>query len=353
MNLDIPKHIMFKLMAWRDIGDTEVTGFFITKKGDMSKVIDAMIIKAECSGATVDISSEAIEAFYLEMAEKEIYPDQLQIWWHTHPGNSASPSGTDESTFKELGQDRTLNMMYILAKGGEEFAQISVTDLASGIMLKSAIAVKHPFTKWSRFPSYETLQKEYDDNVVKHTYVYNNATTYGRTTYGTYGQYSRYDHTGYAYNNYQHNNNVSKQIEEKTTDTDLALADEDAEDRMFGLTSEEIDYLDELHALVTTGELTHDDADALAVSTGYGLLFYTSIYGDDDDDEEETGELELTDPDYILMKRLWKQARTLDAFFVMVEQLISHNKLSQKNANLYLSQNAFSVCYIDGNFVDI
>ncbi len=167
MELEIPKHIMFKLEAWRDFGSTEVTGFFITEKNNATKVIDATIIKSKCTMTTVDISPETMDAFYFNMAEKGIYPDQLQIWWHTHPNSSAQPSNLDQKTFETFGMDRSLNIMYILAKNGNEFAQISVTDIKTGIMLKTDLKISHPFTSWASFPSYSELQLDYNQKIMK------------------------------------------------------------------------------------------------------------------------------------------------------------------------------------------
>lgn len=359
MKLKIPQHIMFKLQAWRDMGDTEVTGFFVTEQGSINEVIDAVIIKAECSMASVDISAESLEKMYFDMTEKGIYPAQLQIWWHTHPGNSASPSGTDQTTFAELGQDRARNIMYILAKGGEEFAQVSVTDLDSGLMLKSDMGIEHPFTKWQAFPGYDELKKQYSESVIKPDPVIYNGYHYGNN----YGYEYGYHRTRNAWEkkdtiteaNQKFINKVNKQsglVIENENDLDKRT---EIEKELFKLTSEEFAYMEELNDMVEAGGITAQAADALALNEGYGWEFYTNVYSTSSEPEEfddDTILLTKTDPDYILMENLWKDAATCKVFLSQVESLIESTKLNQENANLYLSQNQFNVCYIDGDYVD-
>jgi proteasome lid subunit RPN8/RPN11 len=186
MILKIPQHVMLKLRVWRDFGNTEVTGFFVTEKDNESNVIDAHLVKAKCSATTVHMKPDDIGDFYHRQIAQKIYPDQLQIWWHTHPGNSASPSGTDETTFEDLGKDRTFNIMYILARGGQEFAQLSVTDKRTKYMIKEKMTIAHPNVAWSEIDSYEKLKEEYDEMVVKPVYVHsynNNVYTYTPPVY--------------------------------------------------------------------------------------------------------------------------------------------------------------------------
>jgi len=346
MDLNIPQHTLFKLQAWRDMGETEVTGFFVTEKGDMRNVIDAIIIKAECSVATVDISAEAIENMYLSLAKKDIYPDQLQIWWHTHPGNSASPSHTDEKTFAELGQDRPLNIMYILASGGDEFAQISVTDIKSKIMLRSEINIKHPFTEWSTFPSYEELKKDYNDNVIRPVV---NAYTYPTVI----NKYNNIYYDGYnnpkKFNNMQHKYGKHKA---KEPDEIVNSSEDEIAKKLLKLTQEEIWYIDDLHKMVESGEITCDDADALAIQEGYHFGFYSDIYEEQISfDEPDTYKLLKTDADYIMLDEMWEAAATYPLFLTTVKTLIDEGKLSQVNANMYFVQNDFDVCYIDKKFI--
>ncbi len=248
LTLEIPKHVMLILQAWRDMGDTEVTGFFITKKGHPLKVVDAVIIEATCTPASVDIKPKAITAMYAEQIKQGIYPDQLQIWWHTHPGNSPQPSGQDWATFKELCRDRTLNVMYILARGDQEFAHIGVTDLKSGITVSEDLAVKHHHTNWTQIKTWAELEEEFTESVKVHAaptryslpYVRNNDTTFGL-------ECPPHAHT-----------------------------------ELFDvLPSEDQHCFLELYGKVRRHEITPDEADIYAAEQCCGADFFTDIYNDE------------------------------------------------------------------------
>jgi len=344
MKLEIPQHIMFKLQAWRDMGDTEVTGFFITQKDQFNKVIDAVIVKAECTGATVDIDAEALENLYLTMAEKNIYPDQLQIWWHTHPGNSASPSGTDQTTFKELGQDRTLNLMYILACGGEEFAQLSVTDLTTKVMLKTPIEVEHPFEKWSNFPSYADLKKDYDDNVI--IYSYNSA----------YPNLSSYHNNLSSYHNnyYTPTNRFSRKFAKDNAIQKKKNLQVEIDKNLAELTPEKLEYIEQLHVLVEAEEITRDDADMQAFQDGNEWGFYTDVYTEILEIEEDELDLPLiqrrTYSDQLL-NDVYKKTFGINKLKTELKDLVRTNKITEKELNAWLKNNNHSFKYELGEFV--
>ncbi len=50
----------------------------------------------------------------------------IRIWCHTHPGNSASPSGTDWETFVERFEQTDFGVMFILAKQGAVTANLAI-----------------------------------------------------------------------------------------------------------------------------------------------------------------------------------------------------------------------------------
>ena len=166
MTLTIPTHVLLKLQAWRDMGPTEVTGFFITDKDNPLQVIDALLIESTCSSVTIDIKPEAETKMYMDQTAQGIYPDQLMIWWHTHPGASARPSATDIETFEEYSEDRTSNIMYILSKTNEDFARICVRDPKTGLSITKDLEVEYVTDSWINFPDYEDLKIEYHKKVM-------------------------------------------------------------------------------------------------------------------------------------------------------------------------------------------
>ena len=47
-----------------------------------------------------------------------------RVWLHTHPGNSAQPSGIDEATFARVFGGADWAVMFILARGGQTYARL-------------------------------------------------------------------------------------------------------------------------------------------------------------------------------------------------------------------------------------
>jgi len=169
MKLTIPAHVKLKLSTWRDMGKTEVTGFFISEKNNPLEIIDARMITASVSPVTIDIDANDLIEFYKDMSEKGIFPDQLRIWWHTHPGGS-SPSGTDMKTFASLNEDRSLGVMYILGKN-DETCIIELRDRETGLSIQKNLPIETDTTTavdWNI--DYMDLVEEYNATVIKETW---------------------------------------------------------------------------------------------------------------------------------------------------------------------------------------
>ena len=69
-----------------------------------------------------------------------------RIWVHTHPGDSASPSGTDEETFARCFGSTDWAIMFILAQGGETYARLALNSGPKGqLLLPVEIDFSRPF----------------------------------------------------------------------------------------------------------------------------------------------------------------------------------------------------------------
>jgi proteasome lid subunit RPN8/RPN11 len=156
----IPEFVRLKLATWRDLGNTEVTGFFISDPANPLKIIDAVLVKADCTCVTVDISSDSLMDLYAKMAqEQQVYTDQLRIWWHTHPNMAPIPSGTDRETFESINQSRGLGIMYICGQT-EDYAEMQITDIPTGLTLTRSLEIRPYSSKFSDV-NYEELMDEY------------------------------------------------------------------------------------------------------------------------------------------------------------------------------------------------
>lgn len=114
-----------KLLYLRDIGDTEVGGFGISSDDDLFLIEDFQLIKQSSTFASVKFDDDAVADFFDEQVDLGRPLEQFsRCWIHTHPGDSAAPSSTDEETFARAFGDANWALMFILARGGETYARL-------------------------------------------------------------------------------------------------------------------------------------------------------------------------------------------------------------------------------------
>lgn len=108
MKVVIPFEMYQKLIAYVDVCDTEITGFFdveyVKEKNIflVTKVYD--LLEQEAGGADVQMDEESVSAFNLELIKQGV--EQLpRGWWHSHVNMDAFLSGTDEATLEYLEND--------------------------------------------------------------------------------------------------------------------------------------------------------------------------------------------------------------------------------------------------------
>ena len=122
--------MMFTPMAWakllflRDYGETEVGGFGICPNHPLL-VEDIALVEQTCSWASVVFDDESVADLFEDQVAAGLNPEQFaRVWIHTHPGDSAQPSMTDEHTFASVFNSTNWAVMAILAKGGETYARL-------------------------------------------------------------------------------------------------------------------------------------------------------------------------------------------------------------------------------------
>lgn len=116
--------LRFTLYAWRklcfirDLGDTEVSFFAVSRRGDLGLVVDVRMPYQTGSAAYTEFAEDKLNDFFEEMVSDGYHPEEFgRIWCHTHPGMSANPSGKDEQTFKDEFAQTNWAVMFILGKG--------------------------------------------------------------------------------------------------------------------------------------------------------------------------------------------------------------------------------------------
>jgi len=166
-NLRFTPYAWAKLIFMRDQGSTEVAGYGVSSIEDPLLVTDFMLVKQESSAATFDFDDEGLADYVDDMIDLDFQPAEfLRIWIHTHPGNSASPSSTDETTFAEKFSDSDWAIMFILAKGGETTTVLKYKQPQCRINIPNSVDFNEEFGESRK----EEWKEEYKLCVKEKTY---------------------------------------------------------------------------------------------------------------------------------------------------------------------------------------
>jgi proteasome lid subunit RPN8/RPN11 len=152
-----------KLLYFRDIGRTEISGFGITPADDPLYVEDFVTIKQETTVASISLDDDSVSKFFDDMVDLGKRPAQFgRIWIHTHPGNSPSPSYVDEETFARAFGCCDYAIMMIVAMGGSTYARLRFNV---GPKADVVIPVQVDYSK--KFPGSDpgAWETEYDANI--------------------------------------------------------------------------------------------------------------------------------------------------------------------------------------------
>jgi proteasome lid subunit RPN8/RPN11 len=137
-----------KLQFFCHAGDTEVGGFAITEAADLLLVTDFITVRQRVSCVTVAFDDEAVADFFDAQVDAGRKPEQFgRAWVHTHPGNSPTPSMTDEATFQRAFGSCDWAIMAIVAKGGQTYARLRFNVGPGGQMvIPVAVDYTRPFS---------------------------------------------------------------------------------------------------------------------------------------------------------------------------------------------------------------
>lgn len=122
-------------------GPTEVAAFGIAAADDPLKIERLWVPKQECTPAFCETDEGEFNELLEWAFDNSVAPNRVgRVWFHTHPGSSATPSGTDENTFlKEFGKC-DFAVMAILARGGQTSCRLRLMA-AGGVSLEIPIEV--------------------------------------------------------------------------------------------------------------------------------------------------------------------------------------------------------------------
>lgn len=162
--------LRFTPWAWAKLhflchrGDTEIGGFGIASADDLLLIEDFVILKQRTTAVSVSFDDEAVADFFDAQVEVGRRPAQFARYWcHTHPGDSAEPSRTDEDTFARVFGKCDWAVMFILAHGGETYARLRFNVGPEGALV---IPVEVDYSVPFPASSHGTWQEDYDALVV-------------------------------------------------------------------------------------------------------------------------------------------------------------------------------------------
>jgi hypothetical protein len=116
------------------VGDTEIGGFGIAAPNNPLYVEDFTTVKQQVTAVTVRFLDEAVADHFDSYQERGIPPSRSgRIWIHTHPGDSAQPTGTDEETFDRSFGCCDWAVIMILARSGQTYARLAFSEGRSSI----------------------------------------------------------------------------------------------------------------------------------------------------------------------------------------------------------------------------
>lgn len=152
-----------KLLYLRDCGDSEVGGFAVTAASDLLLVEEIRLVTQHCSPVYVSFEDEAVAEYFDRQVDDGLKPEQFaRIWVHTHPGQCALPSSTDEDTFQRVFGRSDWAVMFILAQEGQTYARLR---FSIGPGADAEIPVQVDYGREFSGSNWPAWQEEYAANV--------------------------------------------------------------------------------------------------------------------------------------------------------------------------------------------
>ncbi len=104
MNLIIPKEVEERIHGYVMSVETEIAGMgkvAVSPDGESITVTEVMIYEQDVTGATADLSPQAIAKWQTELVKKGESPKHWKLWWHSHANMQAFFSGRDTATIDQ------------------------------------------------------------------------------------------------------------------------------------------------------------------------------------------------------------------------------------------------------------
>jgi hypothetical protein len=152
-----------KLEFFRDHGATEIGGFGVTAPHDLLLIEDFVTVRQATTCVSVAFDDAAVADFFEAQVDAGRKPPQFsRLWLHTHPGESPTPSGTDEHTFMDVFGRCDWAVMFVLAQGGQTHTRLRFNVGPGGdILIPAEVDFARPFAG----SDHAAWAAEYDRNI--------------------------------------------------------------------------------------------------------------------------------------------------------------------------------------------
>lgn len=129
----------------------------------MLLVTDFVTVKQDVSSVSIVFNDESVADFFDSQIDLGRRPEQFcRIWAHTHPGDCPQPSSVDEECFGRVFGASDWAVMFILARGGKNFARLQHNTGPGGRII---IPVEVDYSAEFTGSDHEAWRIEYERNI--------------------------------------------------------------------------------------------------------------------------------------------------------------------------------------------
>jgi len=153
-----------KLLFFRDRDQVEVGGFGITRADDLLFVEEFVTVQQDVTGASIQFHDDAVADFFDAQVDVGQKPEQFgRVWCHTHPGESPTPSMTDEETFARVFGGCQWAIMFVLGRTGKTHARLRFNVGPGG---EGVVPVEVDYSRPFGASDHEAWEAEYRVNIL-------------------------------------------------------------------------------------------------------------------------------------------------------------------------------------------
>ena len=159
-------------MFFLHAGESEVGGFGVCSAHGPLYVQDFVTVRQLVTPMSVEFVDAAVADYFDRCVDAGLRPERFgRIWCHTHPGDSPTPSVTDEKTFARVFGGCDWAVMFIVSRTHRTYARLSFAAGPGGDVLLD-VAVDWQFWPHLLLELPEQLQnpmlawaQEYEQNI--------------------------------------------------------------------------------------------------------------------------------------------------------------------------------------------